>query len=64
MPRGAPRVRREGRRRMKTSPGKTSIIHRTSSQAKQVSMIAGGTGITPMLQLVSPAANIKKGKVY
>ena len=36
------------------------LIQRTSCQAKQVSMIAGGTGITPMLQLVSQADNIKK----
>ena len=39
-----------------------STVQRTSCQAKQVSMIAGGTGITPMLQLVSLAENIKKGK--
>ena len=38
-----------------------SSVQRTSSQAKQVSMIAGGTGITPMLQLVS-LADIKKGE--
>ena len=39
-----------------------SLIQKTLCQAKQVSMIAGGTGITPMLQLVSLAENIKKGK--